>query len=120
MIRHELLKEDGILIVTPEKPLKTEDFDRLAKAVDPYLEEKGTLKGLMIYTEAFPGWNDFAALISHLQFVRRHHQKIARVAAVTNSSILSNLPRIASHFINAEVKHFAYKEKVRALEWLGE
>lgn len=118
MIHHELMKVDGILIVTPEKVLKSSDFDALVKDVDPYIESSGGLKGLMIYAESFPGWNDFAGLISHLRFVRSHHQKIARIAAVTDGSIVSILPRIANYFIDAEVKHFKYRDKAAALEWL--
>lgn len=37
MIHHELMKNDGILIVTPEKKLESHDFENLAKEVDPYL-----------------------------------------------------------------------------------
>ena len=118
MIHHELL-EQGVLIVTPEGPLDSADFEALAETVDPYLERKGNLKGLMIYVASFPGWNDFAALISHFKFVKGHHQKIAKVAAVTDGGILSILPRLANHFVDAEVKHFDYRDKERALQWLS-
>jgi len=118
MIHHELMKNDAILIVTPKNKLESQDFDNLAKEVDPYLEDRGGLKGLMIYTESFPGWSDFAALISHLKFIKNHHQKIARIAAVTDGRIVSILPRIADHFVDAEVKHFEYEDNASALEWL--
>ena len=118
MIRHQLLKDEGILIVTPEGPLDSGDFEKLAREIDPYLEDKGRLKGLMIYTASFPGWNDFAALISHLKFVQSHHRRIAKLAAVTDSGILSVLPRVANHFVDAEVKHFDYRDKEKAMQWL--
>jgi len=120
MIAHELLRDKGILIVKPEGPLEQTDFEALAKEVDPYIEAQGQLNGLLISAKGFPGWKDFAALVSHLRFVKNHHQKIRKVAAVTDSGFLSILPHIANHFVHAEVKHFDYHDKDRALDWLSE
>lgn len=118
MIHHELLRDEGILIVTPEGPLESMDFEVLAREVDPYIEEEGKLNGLMIYAESFPGWDNFAALVSHVKFVKHHHQNIRKVAAVTDSGFLSILPRVASHFVHADVRHFGYRDKEGALNWL--
>jgi len=118
MIDHELLHDEGILIVTPHGPLESSDFARLAEEIDPFIEEKGKLNGLMIYTESFPGWNDFAALVSHLKFVKNHHQRIQKIAAVTDSGFLSILPRVARHFVRANIKHFDRRDKKHALDWL--
>lgn len=118
MLHYEFLQDDSILIVTPDGPLTSSDFDRLAMEVDPFIEEKNKINGLMIYVESFPGWNDFAALVSHLKFVKNHHQNIGRVAAVTDSGFLSILPRVANHFVSAEVRHFDCQDKEGALNWL--
>ena len=118
MLHYEFSQDDSILIVTPDGPLTSTDFDRLAMEVDPLIEEKSKINGLMIYVESFPGWNDFAALVSHLKFVKNHHQSIRRVAAVTDSGFLSILPRVANHFVSAEVRHFDYQDKEGALNWL--
>ena len=119
MIKHELLREQGILIVTPEGPLEKTDFEAIALKVDAYIEENGQLNGLLIYAESFPGWHDFSALVSHLTFVANHHQNIKKVAAVTDSGFLSIMPRIANHFVAADVKHFDYGDKESALDWLN-
>ena len=118
MISHELLRDEGILVVSPQAPLEARDFEELAREVDPYIEEKGSLKGLLIDVESFPGWHDFGALISHLRFVRDHHKKTKRIAAVTDNGFLSIVPRIARHFVNAEVRHFPHGDKETALAWL--
>ncbi len=120
MIAHELLEEVGILIVSPEGSLETKDFEQLAQNVDPYLEQKGQLNGLMIQTESFPGWHDFGALVSHLSFVRGHHQQIKKVAAVSDSTFLTIMPKVAKHFVAAEIRHFDYDERGAALIWLQE
>jgi hypothetical protein len=118
MLNYELLRDEGILVVTPSGPLEASDFQRLSRQVDPYIAEKGGLRGLMVCAESFPGWSDFAALIAHLKFVRDHHRAIAKVAAVTDSGFLSIAPRIASHFVKAEVRHFGYENREAALAWL--
>ena len=98
--------------------MQAQDFERLAMEVDPYLAEAGELRGLMIYTDSFPGWADFAALVSHIRFAKDHQQRIARIAAVTDSGFLSILPKIANHFVRADVRHFPYDQKQAALDWL--
>jgi SpoIIAA-like len=118
MLHHELRRDEGILILRPEGPLEASDFERVALEVDPYIEEKGKLHGLMVDTESFPGWSDFGAFVSHLTFVRDHHRRIEKIAAVSDSGFLSIAPRIASHFVEAELRHFPYHEKEAALDWL--
>jgi len=119
MLHHELLRDRGILIVKPDAALRAEDFSALAAAVDPYIEQRGELKGLMIEAPAFPGWENFAALLSHLRFVRDHHRKIRRIALVTDSPLLTAAPKIASHFVEAQLKTFdTAAGRDAALAWL--
>ena len=119
MIQHELRRDTGILIVTPQGPLEKSDFEMLAREVDPYIKENGGLNGLMIHAKSFPGWHDFAAMVTHFNFVKNHHQRIAKVAAVTDSGFLAILPSIAKHFVHADVRHFDYGDKEKALKWLS-
>jgi hypothetical protein len=118
MISFELLCDKGILVVRPQSTLEAGDFHQLAQAVDPYIADKGTLSGLLIDAPSFPGWESFAALIEHLKFVRDHHRKIRRVAAVTGSSFLKFAPKIAAHFARPEIKVFDSSERADALAWL--
>jgi len=119
MLHYELHRAESILIVKPVGPLESADFENLVREVDPYLREKGKLKGLMIYAKSFPGWDDFAAFLSHMKFVKHHHKKIRRIAAVTGSGFLSILPQVATHFVQAEIRHFDYDDKESALQWLA-
>jgi hypothetical protein len=118
MIHFELLRDRGILIVTPQGPLEKSDFELIGQEVDPFIAAKGKLTGLMIYAKAFPGWKNFEGLLSHLKFVGEHQRHIGRVAAVTDNEFLSIMPTIVAHFVSADVKHFAFDEKERALAWL--
>ena len=118
MIQHELLRERGILILEPRGPLQASDFSALAAVVDPYIEQHGDLNGLLINAPSFPGWDDFAALLSHLRFVRDHHRRIRRIAVVSESTFLSVAPKIAKHFVSAEVRTFGVAARAAALDWL--
>jgi hypothetical protein len=118
MVEHELLQTEGILILRPKARLEVADFEKLAQEIDPYIEANGKLHGLMIDAKSFPGWKDFAALLAHLKFVREHHQKIEKVAVVSDSGFLSVAPKVASHFVQADLRHFAEAEGAAALAWL--
>ena len=118
MLNYELNRAESILIIKPIGPLESTDFEKLAQEVDPYIVENGKLNGLMICAKSFPGWDDFAAFLSHIKFVKTHYQKIKKIAAVTDSSFLSIMPQVANHFVQAEVRHFDYDDRDAALNWL--
>ena len=108
---------DGVAVLEPTSTLTEEDFTAAASAIDPVIE-KGGFKGLMIVARSFPGWDSFGALASHLRFVRDHHQQIRRVALVTDSRLGDLAPRLAKHFVAAEIENFPYAEADRARQWL--
>ena len=118
MINAKILRDQGILVVSPVDKLESTEFERLRLLAEPYLEKQGTLKGLLIDADAFFVWEDFSSLLSHLRFVRNYHEKIERVAAVTDNGFLTILPKVADHFIAAEVRHFDYQDRDEALRWL--
>jgi len=95
------------------------DFKKVTDVVDEYSSQQGSIQGLMILTEHFPGWDDFGALFQHLKFIRHQRDQIKKVAAVTDSGFLTVMPHVIDHFIQAEIRHFAYAEKEIALEWLN-
>ena len=118
MIHHDLMRAEGVLVMKPEAPLEASDFEKLAQEIDPYIEANGKLHGLMLDAESFPGWKDFAGLVANLRFVKNHHQKVQKIAVVSDSNLLSFGPKIASHFVQAEVKHFSRLQREDALRWL--
>jgi SpoIIAA-like len=118
VIKSELLRDAGILILEPLSTLSVDDFHEVARMVDPYIIEHGKLTGLLIAAPSFPGWESFGALIEHLRFVYDHHRKIERVAAVTDSPLLQIAPTIAAHFAHPEIRVFAGDERDKALGWL--
>ena len=107
-----------LLILEPQAVLTKEDFIYLATVVDPYIEEGKTLKGLMIKTKKFPGWDSVSALKEHISFIKKHHEKIEKLAFVTDSSLIDAMKSIAGAFVHPQIKEFSYAQTEEALSWL--
>ena len=118
MIDHTLDAEHSILHVRPKSALSKKDFDKLAQAVDPYIEATGNLAGLIIETPSFPGWNSLGAMAAHFRFVRDHHRKIRKIGVVTDSPMGNVAEKLASHFVAAEIKRFGASEMDAARQWI--
>lgn len=115
----EFLEEQGVLILRPDGRLEAADFERVSGEIDPFIEQQGSLRGLMIVARSFPGWDNFSAFTAHLRFVKNHRKNIARLAVVTDDRRLSALPRIADGFVVAEARHFSIDENAEALAWVS-
>jgi len=120
MLNITLDRKEAMIILEPHGALCKDDFDIAVKVIDPFILKHGKLDGLIIYTESFPGWKDFAALSRHIIFVKNHHQKIKRLAFVTDSTVGSVVETIASHFVKAEIKNFAFGQLDEAKAWILE
>jgi len=120
MLDITLDENDGIAIFEPQNKLSELDFKEAVFIIDPYINKFKKLNGLIIITKTFPGWESFAALVSHLSFVKDHHKKIACVAFVTDSPIGNLAEQVASHFVSAEIKAFKYNELETAKTWVTE
>ncbi|MCB1775362.1 MAG: STAS/SEC14 domain-containing protein [Gammaproteobacteria bacterium] len=116
-LQFELDEEKRLLVLEPKDQLEALDFANVAQEIDPFIERVGSLNGLVVVAEEFPGWDDFAAFTAHFRFVREHHDRIRRIALVTSSRYLAALPRLASHFVEAEVRHFPWHQRAAAIAW---
>jgi hypothetical protein len=118
MLYFELLRTRNILIVTADGPLERTDFEHFAKEIDPVIAAKGTLTGLLIYVNRFPGWRDFKAFTAHIKFIAGHHRRIDRIAAVTSSDFLKTMTRIFGCLVKPDIKSFDLEQETEALAWL--
>ena len=118
MLGMELLRDRGIVVLEPDGPLAAEDFEHLAALVDPYLAEAGALRGVLIDTRRFPGWDGLDALLAHGRFVRGHVARVKRVAIVTGSDRAGMVARVAGAILPPEIRRFEAGERVQALAWL--
>ncbi|MGV6827446.1 MAG: STAS/SEC14 domain-containing protein [bacterium] len=120
MLHVTIENESRVVLLEPDAPLNADDFTSAARIIDPLVEEPGGLNGMIIHTRSFPGWDSFEGLLSHLRFVRDHHQYISRVAIVTDSVIGNFAETVASHFVNAEVRHFPFAALNEARRWAAD
>lgn len=118
MLNVQLDQEEAIAILEPNGALSKEDFIEASRVIDPFIEASGKLNGLIIYVKAFPGWDSFSALVTHLKFVNEHHKKISRLAFVTDSPVGKFAEHIASHFVQAEVQSFSFDQLEEAQIWI--
>ena len=95
------------------------DFDALGLTVDAWLETHAELRGLVLHTTAFPGWENIGGLVRHIRFVRDHHRKIGRVAIVVDGPLGTVAPRVAEHFVQAEVRGFPDDHLDDAVAWVS-
>jgi hypothetical protein len=116
-ILYWLQPERGIVAVEIAEPLRAQDFDALAMSVDPWIETHGKLRGLVIHGLAFPGWENVGGLLRHLRFVHDHHRKVNRVALAVDGRLAALAPKVAEHFVQAEVRNFGYDDLESALAW---
>ncbi len=118
MLDVQLNQGDAIAILAPKGALSKEDFIEASNIIDPYIETSGPLNGLIIYVKAFPGWDSFSALVTHLKFVNDHHEEIVRLAFVTDSVLGKFAEHIANHFVKAEVQSFSFDKLEEAQQWI--
>lgn len=116
-VSHRLIPESGVIVVEVTEPLRAQDFDALALTADAWIETHGGLHGLVIHAREFPGWENIGGFIRHVRFVRDHHRKVTRLAVAADSKLASLAPRLAEHFVQAEVKGFGYDELADAITW---
>ena len=119
MLIVEMDHEAGIAVLRPEGALSESDFTAAAKVIDPYIESRGRLNGLIVSTKDFPGWDSFASLAGHIRFVKSHHEQLSHVALVTDSKLGNVAEKIAGHFLSAEIRHFPYDQFREAMNWVG-
>jgi SpoIIAA-like len=116
-VSHRLLPEAGVVVVEVTEPLRAQDFDALAATADAWLETHDALPGVVLHAPAFPGWENIGSLLRHVRFVRDHHRAVRRVALAVDSRLTDLAPRIAEHFVRAELRHFGYDELEDAVAW---
>ncbi len=116
-IAHRLIPDLGVIVVEVKEPLRVEDFDRLTATTNAWLDSHGELNGLVLQMHEFRGWETFGSFVRHLRFISEHEERIDRVALVADTKLVRFVPRIAEHFVKAEVKSFEEDEVEQAIAW---
>ena len=118
MLNFNLDEQNAILLVQPQGKLQASDFLKLGDAVDQYVKEHGNLKGLIIETEKFPGWDNIDAFKEHVKFIKKHKTFFAKIALVTNSLFAEVVKTLIAPFVPPHIKHFPYDQVEAAKQWI--
>jgi hypothetical protein len=106
-------------VLEPSGTLTKADFDALTERFNARVNATDRVPNHVIHAPAFPGWASFAALLEHLRFIRDHHRVIGKIALVSDARVLDLAPRIARHFVAADIRHFPADELDAALAWVA-
>jgi hypothetical protein len=118
MMNIALDEKTAILSIKPNGALKAEDFLQLTALVDPFIKQQGRLKGILIETPKFPGWENISAFKAHIRFIKDHQAKIQKIALVTDSVFADILPKFAGPFVAPQIKHFPAGQVDLAKQWI--
>jgi hypothetical protein len=118
MLDPSLDRARSLLVLEVSGPITAADIDRLAALLDPWLEEAGRLRGLLIDARRNPGWSDIEAILRHERFLRDHAPHIDRIAVVTDSDLVALLTRLAARGVPPEIRRFPWAEYHAAMAWL--
>ena len=118
MIELELDKVTGVAKIKLIFPLEKKNFSKIVKIIDSYIKDNGNLKGLIIYSEHFPRWKNFKAILSHVKFVENHHKNIRKIAAITHSQVLNIVFDLIQPLLKADLRHYDFNKADDALTWI--
>jgi SpoIIAA-like len=116
MIKIERIADGVLKVVAPTK-LQSGDFAELAKQIEPIIRQKGRLR-LLIDASRLAGWKDLRALEEHTAFVKSHHEKVERIAAIAAHEWQRWLISAIRVFLHPELRVFESGQEGEALRWL--
>lgn len=112
-----LRREEGVVEVDVDQPLRREDVNVITSQVDDWLQTHAELPGLVLHARGFPGWENISGLLHHLRFVAGHHGRIARVALVVDGAGIDLAARAVSTLLHPEVRRFPADSLEDAVTW---
>jgi hypothetical protein len=115
-LAYRFMVERGVLLVRPTGPLRPADFDVIARAVDLW-RPQGGLHGLVVVAREFPGWENVAGFVRHIQFARRQRNGVRRAALVIDAEVPRVDPELTGHLMRCELNCFARNLIDGAIAW---
>lgn len=109
--------ETGVVVVQIDRPLRSEDIDALADAVDDELRSAEELGGLVLHAPRVPGWANLPALWHHLGFVAGHQHRIRRLALAVDGLLPTAGAAVVDATLHPTVRWFPYDDLDAAIGW---
>ena len=114
---HRFIENYGVLLVQPVGPLRATDFDAIALTIRSWNAPGCKLHGLVLQVREFPGWENVAGFVRHVQFLHDDHDCVRRVALASDVRIPEVSPALADRLIRAELRRFGRSQVGQAITW---
>ena len=118
MLSFSIEQPKGIMVLKARGKLGKTDLTRLTKAASMYLETHQRFHGVLVHAQQFPDWESLAGLAVHLDFARAHHDRVKRIALVTDSALVELVAAFVKQLTPATLRRFAFADDAAALAWL--
>jgi len=99
--------------------MKSEDFKEFGEKADAVIKEYGDIR-VLIDASGFNGWDNLDAAEHHFSFVKKHHEKVERLAIVAGHTWQHWLAAMVRVFVHPEVKIFDKDQVEEARKWVKE
>lgn len=121
-VRCSMDSEAGILSVESDadSSLSEDDFEAVGQHIEQWLKDHEQLEGVLLHSRRFPGWGNLGALFAHLKFAHHVHDKIQRIALVTNSPVGSLADHVLDPLTVAKIRRFDFDQLEQAQDWLAQ
>jgi hypothetical protein len=113
----KMIPDKGVMLLDIKHALTPANFEYVASIADPWIEQHGKLNGLVLHATEFPGWKSLGGLIQHFKFIKEHHKKVKRIAVASDGAVMTLLPQLGTHFVEAEIKSFNFADLDSAVLW---
>jgi len=120
MLSITLDKSEAVVTLKPEGRLSQEDFETAVRIIDPFIKIRKTLTGIIIDAHDFSAWDEFAAYMKHLTFIRTSHRKLKRIAWMGDMPDETLRTSLTDHFVSAQVQTFPSAAAKEAKAWILE
>ena len=74
---------------------------------------------LLIDASGFDGWENIAAFENHAEFVKRHQQKVDRIAVIVGHEWQHWLVGALRVFLHPKIRAYDKKQEGEALQWVA-
>jgi hypothetical protein len=120
-LSYTILSARRVLVIEPQRELRTEDFDALRQSIEDFTRSTHSeLNGIVIHARERPHWASLGSFLRHVRFVMRHQRTVRRIAIAADGNLVAIIPPIVDRLLQPEIRSFRFDEVDRAIDWASD
>jgi len=120
-LHHTILAARRVLVIEPQRELRTEDFDALRQSIEEFTRSTHTeLSGIVIHARERPHWASPGSFLRHVRFVMRQQRMVRRIAIAADGNLVALIPPIVDRLLQPQIRAFRFDEVDRAIDWASD